>query len=68
MRNGWWKMKMEATLDGISFDFDRLPQEAKQRIMAMVRQGAVAGGFLVEGDPEPKPKEDQQGGVPDLRR
>lgn len=64
MRNGWWKARVEVTLDGASYDFDKLPQEAKRKIMAQMKQGAVAGAFEVEGQPEPKAEGDQSGVCP----
>lgn len=68
MRSGWWKARVEVTLDGASYDFDKLPQEAKRKIVDQMKQGAVAGAFEVESQPEPKAEGDQSGGVPGLRR
>lgn len=64
MRSGWWKVKVEVTLDGASYDFNRLPQKVKQKIAAQMKQGAVAGAFEADGDSELKAKEDQAGVCP----
>lgn len=64
MRNGWWKVRVEVTLDGASYDFNDLPQEAKREIAAQMRQGAVAGALEIGGQPEPKSKEDMSGVCP----
>lgn len=64
MRRVRWKARVEVILDGASYDFDRLSQEVKQKIRTLMKQGAAAGSFVVEGDPEPKVKEDQQGVCP----
>ncbi len=49
MKQGWWKVRFDVTLDGIGIDFDELSAQSKKKIQAMLAQGCVAGE-IVEDD------------------